>query len=75
MHVHRDRRATPRRAESAPPRSGRPKGYDGGATWSETALERFSRDLNRTEFTGARFSDSEWLPGAEAGRHGSDVVT
>ena len=38
-------------------------------------LERFSRDLNRTEFTGARFSDSEWLPGAEAGRHGSDVVT
>ena len=39
MPKHRDRRATRHRAESAPPRSGRPKGDDGGATWSETALD------------------------------------
>ncbi len=34
----RNRGATPRRAEIIPPRSGRPKGDDGGATWSGTAL-------------------------------------
>lgn len=38
MRRHRDRRATPRRAESAPPRSGRPKDDDDDPTWSETAL-------------------------------------
>ena len=38
MLWHRNRRATLRRTESAPPRSGRPQGDDGGAAWSESAL-------------------------------------
>jgi hypothetical protein len=37
MPVYRNRRATLRQAEIIPPRSGRPKGDDGGATWPETA--------------------------------------
>lgn len=39
------------------------------------ALERFSRDLNQSGFPRGCFSDSECLPGAEAGRHGSCTVT
>ncbi|MBD8678339.1 hypothetical protein [Sphingomonas sp. CFBP 13720] len=38
MLKHRDRRATPARIESAPLRSRRPKGDDGGSNWSENAL-------------------------------------
>ena len=47
MLKHRDRQATPPRIESAPPRSGRPQGDDGGSTWSETALEQIPSVLNR----------------------------
>ena len=47
MLWHRNRRATLRRTESAPPRSGRPKGDDGGAAWSESALAGLLRPVLR----------------------------
>ena len=47
MLWHRNRGATPRRGEITPPRSGRPKGDDGGATWSETALAESTPGASR----------------------------
>ena len=55
MLKHRDRRATPARIESAPLRSRRPKGDDGGSNWSENALGSTLRvDAPRTPRAGCR---------------------
>ena len=67
MLWHRTRRATLRRAKSGPPRSGRPKGDDGGATWSETALvyveacrQHVAEHLFPTYLAGPRCGDYDW---------------
>ncbi len=68
MPLHRDRRATRRRAESTPPRSGRPAGDDGDASWSETALGR----VFIQGFRLRRSSDSRLAEGASVEQTDTD---